>query len=66
MAIPNPVCNLQQNSETRKMIKVYTQHKTSVVQTMLLSSDFQSTSANFWCTLWIHKTGHVMGTADKF
>jgi hypothetical protein len=38
MAIPNPVCNLQHNSETRKMIKVYTQHKTSVVQNMLLSS----------------------------
>jgi len=51
MAIPNPVCNLQHNSETRKMIEVYTQHKTSVVQNVLLSSDFQSISASFWCSL---------------
>ena len=65
MAIPNPVCNLQHNSETCRLIKVYTQHKTSIVFNMLMSSDFQSISASFWCTLWIHQTGNVMGTADK-
>ena len=51
MAIPNPVCNLQHNSETHKTIKVYAQHKTSVVQNVLLSSDFQSISDSFWCSL---------------
>ena len=66
MAIPNPVCNLQHNSETHKMIKVDTKHNTSVVFNMLVSPDFQSVSASFWCTLWIHKTSNVMGNANKF
>jgi hypothetical protein len=50
-AIPNPVCNLQHNSEMRKKIEAQTQQKISVAFNVLMSSNMQPTSASFWCTL---------------
>jgi hypothetical protein len=66
IAIPNPVCNLQHNSEMRKMIEAYAQRKISVLFNVLMSSNLQATSASFWRTLWIHKTGNATGNADKY